>query len=145
MKKCSLAGEGVENINLENSSPFQVFTETIGLEGLLTLIKSKSERYAAKIGGVFQATNDELAAFLGVNVLMGINRLPAINKYWSAEEGLGNLLIQKAMTRARFWEILKNMHFAENLPQEIVSNMIVHGNSDLCLTLTEAFPGCNAA
>ena len=29
-------------------------------------------------------------------------------------EGLGNSLIQKAMTRARFLEILQNIHFADN-------------------------------
>ena len=36
LKKCSYAEEGIVS-NLENPSPFQVFTETIGLEGLLTL------------------------------------------------------------------------------------------------------------
>ena len=37
----------------------------IGLEGLLTLIKIKSKRYAAHNGSVFQTTSDdELAAFL---------------------------------------------------------------------------------
>ena len=65
LKKCRLAEEGIVNINLENRSPFQVFTETIGLEGLLTLIKIESERYAAHNGRVFQTTNDdELASFL---------------------------------------------------------------------------------
>ena len=115
MKKCSLAEEGIVNINLENLSPFQVFTETIGLEGLLTLIKIESERYAAQSGRVFQRKNDELAAFLCINILMGNNRLPAITDYWFVEQGLGNPLIQKGMARARFWEILQNMHFADNL------------------------------
>ena len=32
------------NVNLKNLSPFHVFTETIGIEGLLTLIKIESER-----------------------------------------------------------------------------------------------------
>ena len=81
MKKCSLAKEGIVNINCENSSLFQVFTETIGLEGLLALIKIESERYAAQNWRVFQTTNDELAAFLGINILMGINRLPAITDF----------------------------------------------------------------
>ena len=45
LKKYSFAGEGIVNINLENTSPFQVFTEAIGLERLLTLIKIESERY----------------------------------------------------------------------------------------------------
>ena len=115
IKNCSLTEEGIVNITLENPSPLQVFAETIGLEGLLTLIKVESERYAEQNRRVYQTTIDELAAFLGINILMGINRLPAIKDYWSAEEGLGNPLIQKAMTRSRFFEILQNMHFSGNL------------------------------
>ena len=115
IKNCSLTEEGIVNITLENPSPLQVFAETIGLEGLLTLIKVESERYAEQNGRVYQTTIDELAAFLGINILMGINRLPAIKDYWSVEEGLGNPLIQKAMTRSRFFEILQNMHFSDNL------------------------------
>ena len=46
---------------------------------------------------------------------MEINRLPAIKDYCPVKEGLGNPLMQKAMTRIRFWEILKNIHFDDNL------------------------------
>ena len=129
LKKYSLAEEGIVNINLENLSSFQVFIEKIKIE---------SERYGAQNGRVFQTKTDELAAFLGINILMGINRFPVIKDYWFVEERLGSPLIQKVMTRARFCEILQSMYFADNpqnLPQEIVSNMIVHGNSDLCLTI----------
>ena len=37
-----------------------------------------------------------------------------MKSYWSVDEGLGNSLIQKAMTRAQFLEILQNIHFADN-------------------------------
>lgn len=69
----------------------------------------------------------------------GIYLLPVIKDYWSAEEGLCNPLIQKGITRARFWEKLQNMHFADNFQnlsprdQEIVTNKIVLGNCKLCL------------
>ena len=45
---------------------------------------------------------------------MGINQLPTMRSYWSVDEGLGNSLIQKAMTRARFLEMLRNIYFADN-------------------------------
>ena len=45
---------------------------------------------------------------------MGINTLPTIKSYWSIDEGLGNPLIQKAMTRERFLDILQNINFADN-------------------------------
>ena len=52
---------------------------------------------------------------------------------WSVDEGLGNSLIQKAMTRARFLEISQNIHFADNhkeLPPKKSKeyDMIMHGN-----------------
>ena len=57
----------------------------------------------------------EISAFLGINILMGIHKLPSMKDYWSVEEGLGNILIQNTMTRSRFLEILQNLHFANNL------------------------------
>ena len=46
---------------------------------------------------------------------MGIHKLPKMRDYWSVDEGLGNTLIQKTMTRDRFLEILQNLHFVDNL------------------------------
>ena len=54
-------------------------------------------------------------AFFETNILMGIHKLPKMRDYWSVDEGLGNTLIQKTMTRDRFLEILQNLHFVDNL------------------------------
>ena len=74
----------------------------------------ESERYAGQNGRQFQISEEDFCAFLGVYLLMGINELQTMNSYWSVDESLGNSLIQKAMTRARFLEILQNIHFADN-------------------------------
>ena len=78
----------------------------MGLEGLLSLLKTESERYAEQNGRMFQTTLEELCAFLEINVLMGIHKLPKMRDYWPVDEGLGNTLIQKTMIRDRFLEIL---------------------------------------
>lgn len=101
----------------ENPSPLQVFSKTVGLEGVLTLIKIESERYAEQSGRTFQTSTAELSAFLGINILMGIHKLPSMKDYWSVEEGLGNIFIQNTMTRSRLLEILQNLHFANNLQE----------------------------
>ena len=44
---------------------------------------------------------------------MGINKLRTMESYWSVDDDFGNLLIQKAMTRARFLEKLQNIYFAD--------------------------------
>ena len=95
-------------------TPFEAFSKCIALPGLLSMMKIESERYAAQNGRQFQISEEEFCAFLGVNLLIGINKLPNMKGCWSVDEGLGNSLLQKAMTRARFIEILQNIHFADN-------------------------------
>ena len=60
-------------------------------------------------------TLEELCAYLGINILMSIQKLPKMRDYWSVDEGLGNTLIQETMTRSQFLEILQNLHFVDNL------------------------------
>ena len=115
VEKCVFAEDGIVNIDVQYPSPMQVFAKTVGLEGLLSLLKTESERYAEQNGRMFQTTLEELCAFLGINILIGIHKLPKMRDYWSIDEGLGNFLIQKTMTRNRFLEILQNLHFAYNL------------------------------
>ena len=72
-------------------------------------------------------------AFLGISILMDIHKLPQMRDYWSVDEGLGNTLIKKTMTRDWFLEILQNLHFADNLqklPPKEVKVLIVFGNWD---------------
>ena len=45
---------------------------------------------------------------------MGINKRPTMESYRSVDEDLGNSLVERAMTRARFLEILQNIQFADN-------------------------------
>ena len=98
----------------EDLTPFEACSKCIGLPGLLSMMKIESERYAAQNGRQFQISEEELCVFLGVNLLMRIIKLPTMKSYWSVDEGLGNSLIQKAMTKAQFLEILQNIHFADN-------------------------------
>ena len=114
LQPCSLKDKGVVNMQAENVTPFEAFSKCIGLPGLLSMMKIESERYAAQNGRQFQISEEEFCAFSGVNLLMGINKLPKMKSYWSVDEGLGNSLIQKVMTRARFLEILQNIHFGDN-------------------------------
>ena len=106
----------------ENVTPFEAFSKCIGLPGLLSMMKIESERYAAQNGRQLQISEEKFCAFLGINLLMGIIKLPAMKIDWPVDEGLGNSLVQKAMTRARFLELLQNIHFGDNhkelLPKE---------------------------
>ena len=67
-------------------------------------------------------TLEELCAFLGTNILMGIHKLPKMRDYWSVDEGLGNTLILKTITGDRFLEILQNHHFADYLQKSFFTS-----------------------
>ena len=122
LQPCSLKEEGVVNMQTENVTPFEAFSKCIGLPGLLSVMKIEFERYSAQNGRQFQISQEEFCAFLRVNLIMEINKLPTMKSYWSVDDGLGNSLIRKAMTRAQLLETLQNIHFADNhkelLPKE---------------------------
>ena len=59
-------------------------------------------------------TREELRAYLGFCILMGINHLPALDDYWSTDPALHYSAIADRITRDRFREITRYLHFADN-------------------------------
>ena len=55
-----------------------------------------------------------MKAFLGINFIMGINRLPSFEDCWSTDKYIRNKKIKNFMTRARFQSILENLHSSNN-------------------------------
>ena len=59
-------------------------------------------------------TMEELKAFIGFSVLMGINRLPSIDDYWSKDPPLHYAPISNRIPHWRFREISRYLHFVNN-------------------------------
>lgn len=60
-------------------------------------------------------TLQELYAYIGCRILMGISKLPSLDDYWSTDEAIGSvLLIRKTFSRNRFEEIDRNLHCVNN-------------------------------
>ena len=74
----------------------------------------KTNRYTTQKSCYFETTEDEIKSFLGINFIMGINKLPCLEDYWSTDKCIRNEEIQNVMARTRFQSILKNLHFANN-------------------------------
>lgn len=74
-------------------SPREVF-ELFFSDNLIQLIVTESNRYAEEVMGSqkfaqwTKLTVDEVKAFLGFSILMGINQLPAVKDYWKKSEYL---------------------------------------------------------
>lgn len=52
--------------------------------------------------------------FVGIIILMGLVRLPAMHLYWSKSNLYGVAAVRSAMTRDRFFLLLRFWHFADN-------------------------------
>ena len=59
MEKFVFAEDGIVNIDVQDLSSMQVFAKSVGLEGLLSLLKSESERCSEQNGRMFQTTLEE--------------------------------------------------------------------------------------
>ncbi|XP_068720561.1 piggyBac transposable element-derived protein 4-like [Montipora capricornis] len=59
-------------------------------------------------------TAQDLCAYFGMCIIMGINSLPKIPMYWSSDSFIGNSDIQNVMTKNRFEEISQYIHFNDS-------------------------------
>ena len=59
-------------------------------------------------------TVEELKAFLGFSVLMSINSLPAMKDYWKCDPTYHYAPIASRISRDRFFEESRYLHFVDN-------------------------------
>ena len=59
-------------------------------------------------------TRADIEAFLGFNILMGINSLPTLHMYWEKDSWHHCDLIADRISRHRYKEISRYLHFADN-------------------------------
>ena len=66
----------------------------------------------------YPTTPEEMKAFLGINIIMGIDQKPALTHYWSTDPYLGNQGIQSVMPRERFEALTRYLHLndSEQMP-----------------------------
>ena len=83
------------------------------VQNLCKYIAQESRRYALQNGGNFDVDQKDVEVFFGVLFYMGLAKLPSIRDYWRGDE-LGQLFVQYHMTRDRFEEIWRNLHFSDN-------------------------------
>ena len=112
-KECTLEVEVLVDLD-DGSTPFDIFQMVTGMNELLEIIVTETNRYATQKGCNFETTEDKMKVFLRIKFIMGINMLPSLEDYWSTGKCIRNKKIQNIMTRARFWLILQNLHFSNN-------------------------------
>ena len=93
---------------------FLFFTSSI-----LEHIVVETNRYAAECKGeLFErwqpVTLEELCAYMGFMILMGITKLPCIDDYWRKDAVYHYKPVASRITRDRFRELHKYLHFVDN-------------------------------
>lgn len=104
-----------------NPNPLDYFVEFIS-DNLWDFIVEETNRCARqklcdvpqRLAKFVPVTPAEIKAFVGINVIMGINVLPNLALYWSSDSFFGNQGIKKVMPKNRFQEISCYLHFNDS-------------------------------
>ena len=101
------------------SAPLGVF-QLFFTDDLLKWIVCQSNLYAKQVLSeeAFErwkpVSTEELKAFIGFCLLMGINHLPEIEDYWKKDPFLHYAPIADRISRQRFRDLFRFLHFADN-------------------------------
>ena len=100
---------------IDYSKPVEIFRQFICNE-ILELIVLETNRFAAQknYNKWVQLTSNELDNFFSITIVMGLVSLPSINMYWSKSEMFHNKFICNIMSRDRYYDILRFIHFNNN-------------------------------
>lgn len=112
-----VAATGI-NLVLNNPNELDIFLAFIA-DDLWDKMVEESNRYAhQKLDNRsenFRAiTRAEMKAFIGINIIMGIDKLPAYALYWSTDEFFGNPGIKRVMAKNRFEQLSCYLHFNDS-------------------------------
>ena len=105
----------------DNPNPLDYFVEFVD-DNLWDLIVLETNRYARqklstspeRLADFVPVTRAEIKAFMGINIIMGIVKLSKVSLYWSSDYYFGNHGIKKVMSRNRFEEIHRYLHFNDS-------------------------------
>ena len=105
----------------ENAKADEYFLKVFGNESL-DVIVAETNRFArqslankpTRLSQWKDTTKEEVKAYFGMCIIMGINVLPKVADYWSNDAFIGNDALKKIMPRNRFQELSQFLHFANS-------------------------------
>ncbi|XP_045127477.1 piggyBac transposable element-derived protein 4-like [Portunus trituberculatus] len=110
----SSTGPSQEIFDLEDPTPHDICSKFITKEVIEDIV-FQTNLYALQQGKNYKPTDEnEIKTFIGMNLLMGIVKLPSYRDYWSSNPCLHNDFISKLMPVNRFGWLLGNSHLNDN-------------------------------
>lgn len=106
---------------LDTPNELTFFLAFIG-DDLWDLMVAETNRYAhqklannpERLARYREVSRAELKAFIAINIIMGIVKLPTLVLYWSTDDFFANHGIKKTMAKSRFEEIRCYLHFGDS-------------------------------
>ena len=127
VKKISVEPFGCENVG----PTFACDDDTLSLEYFLQLFPGKLFKKMARYTNITMAKADhpcpptseeEIRAWFGIRLLMGLIRIPSYRDFWSNEPVYHNPVIARTMTRVRFDQL--NQHLTCSNPADSPDNIV---------------------
>ena len=115
---CDFSGQAGPNVPL-SAYCLDVFSLYFDDE-VMDLVVAETNLYADQVRSsknlrkVWTTNREEIRAYFGFMILMGINKLPEIRDYWSTHPYLHYAPVADRISRDRFEEITRYLHFADN-------------------------------
>ena len=78
----------------KSASAFDIYEQFIILDVLIELFAQQSNLYLQQNRRNFLINAEEIKAFIGVNYIMTVNKLPSIPMYWDCNHFVGNVSSQ---------------------------------------------------
>lgn len=97
------------------SQPIDVFNDFFP-DYVIEIIVEQTNRYAHQKNSRnwSPVTSQDIKAYLGVLIMMGLNPLPDMELYWSSDPFYNNAEISRTFTLTRFKKITENLHLNDN-------------------------------
>ncbi|XP_058801241.1 piggyBac transposable element-derived protein 4-like [Phymastichus coffea] len=102
------------NIPDTAKSPLDIFSCLFSSDLLDHIVHQINPYISQKMGKQDPITKEELKIFLGINILMGIKKLPSYRDYWSENPQVRDSYISSLMTVNRFSFFLPHIHVNDN-------------------------------
>lgn len=100
--------------DVRNDNPVQI-SERLFDSKVIKLIVDQSNLYAQqKNNHDFAVSDEDIKIFLGILLLSGYHKIPREPMFWSADEDVGVQCVVSSMSRNKFQQIKRYIHFADN-------------------------------
>ena len=100
---------------LDGSSPYQIWEKIFSCD-ILNHIVTQTNLYPSrdKNNINFSVSNGAMRKFMGILLLTGYHSLPHEQHYWSTQPDLRVQAVYNVLSRNRYFDIKKHIHFADN-------------------------------